>query len=126
MAEASADASDAPKVNKSCMTYIPLSFIIIGADHFREGLGLRGKNRKGGYSKSLQLNSVGPDRLDRLADNDDDVDGKSFTPNIVYYTQLSEFVQLLTLTFSSDIHNNTALRFTTAKHHQGTKKHECP
>ena len=75
------------------MTYIPLSFIIIGADHFREGLGLRGKNRKGGYSKSLQLNSVGPDRLDRLADNDDDVDGKSFTPNIVYYTQLSEFVQ---------------------------------
>ena len=118
MAEASADASDAPKVNKSCMTYIPLSFIIIGADHFREGLGLRGKNRNGGYSKSLQLNSVGPDRLDRLADNDDDVDGKSFTPNIVYYTQLSEF--------SSDIHNNTALRFTTAKHHQGTKNISAP
>ena len=102
---------------------IPFQFLIVDADYFDAGPGLTGKNQQGGYSKSLQLNSVGPDRLDRLADNDDDVDGKSFTPNIVYYTQLSEFVQLLTLTFSSDIHNNTALRFTTAKHHQGTKKH---
>ena len=75
LAEASADASVPPILNKSCMTYIPFSFIIIGADHFREGLGLRGKNRKGGYSKSLRLNSVGPDRLDRLADNDDNEPG---------------------------------------------------
>ena len=75
LAEAPADASDAPKLNKSCMTYIPLSFIIIGANHFREGLGLRVRNRKGGYSKSPQLNSVGTDRLDRLADNDDNEPG---------------------------------------------------
>ena len=97
---------------------IPFQFLIVGADYFHAGPGLTGKNQQGGYSKSLQLNSVGPDRLDRLADHDDDVDGKSFTPNLVYYTQLSEF--------SSDIHNNTALRFTTAKHHQGTKHISAP
>ena len=44
------------------MTYIPLSFIIIGADHFREGLGLRGKNRKGGVLEipSAQFGWTGP------------------------------------------------------------------
>ena len=54
---------------------IPFQFLIVGADHFRAGPGLTGKNQQGGYSKSLQLNSVGPDRLDRLADNDDNEPG---------------------------------------------------
>ena len=43
LAEASVDASDAPNFNMSCMVSVPFSFIIVDADHFREGPGLRGK-----------------------------------------------------------------------------------
>ena len=44
LAEASADASDAPHFNMSCMVSVPFSFIIVDADHFREGPGLTGED----------------------------------------------------------------------------------